>query len=158
MAIILNDNLKINVGKPIDSKYLNGLVSYVNEAEVNSVIPIGERYVGLTVNVVNVEYWYEAGVADIDLVIKKAPPSSDTFVSGATLNGSILELQRSEGQPDVTVELSGLTGLSDRYVTGATYGGSILSLQRSQGLPDVTVSIGVSGVTDGVAGCATHSE
>jgi hypothetical protein len=59
MAIILNDNLKINVGKPVDSKYLNGLVPYADTSEVLSVIPIAERYIGLTVNVDNEEYWFK---------------------------------------------------------------------------------------------------
>ncbi len=32
MAITLNDNLQINAGKPIDAKYLNGAVDYVDIA------------------------------------------------------------------------------------------------------------------------------
>ena len=158
MAISFNDNIKILAPKPLDQRYLNSdNIPYSATTEVNSTILVSERYIGLIVNINNVEYWYETGTADLDLVIKTAPPSADTYVSGATLNGSVLELQRTEGEADVTVDLSGLTELSDKYVTGATYGGSILSLQRSQGLPDVTVSIGVSGVTDGVVSGGTLS-
>ena len=71
MAIQLSDNLKINVGAPIDSKYLNAFnAPYADVLEVNTTIPIAQRYVGLTVNISNVEYWYETGVADVDLVMK----------------------------------------------------------------------------------------
>ena len=70
MAIQLSDNLKIKVGAPIDSKYLNELnAPYINVLEVNSTIPIAERYVGLTVNIVNQEYWYKSDVNDADLII-----------------------------------------------------------------------------------------
>lgn len=71
MAIQLSDNLKINVGAPIDSKYLNDFnAPYANVLEVNTTIPIAQRYVGLTVNILNSEYWYGNGVADGDLIIK----------------------------------------------------------------------------------------
>ena len=54
MAIQLSDNLKINVGAPIDSKYLNGFnAPYADVIEVNFTNPIAQRYVGLTVNILN---------------------------------------------------------------------------------------------------------
>lgn len=152
MAISFNDNLRISGPKPLDAKYLNtSNLPYVSIAEVNSSILESERYIGLTVNINNVEHWYELATGDGDLVIKTA---EDIFVSGGTLSGSTLVLQRTEGLSDVTVELSGMTSL-DTFVSGATYSGSTLSLQRTQGLPDVTVNIGVSGVTDGVVSGAT---
>ena len=87
MAIILNDNIKINAGKPADAKYLNlSNQPYGSTGETNATIPITERYVGLTVNVLGLEYWYKDGVADGDLVLKTVDagaPVSD-FITGAT--------------------------------------------------------------------------
>ena len=87
MAIILNDNLQINAGKPIDSRYLTtGNTAYVSTGATNSAIPVPLRYTGLTVNILGTEYWYKTGVADINLIQKKydtvLPISS--FVTGAT--------------------------------------------------------------------------
>jgi len=71
MAIILNDNLKINAGKPVDSKYLTSTgTSYHSIAQVNNTIAISERYTGLTVNISGVEYWYGKGITNSDLVLK----------------------------------------------------------------------------------------
>lgn len=72
MAINLNDNIKVNAGKPLDSKYLNGTLAYVSTAAVNAAIPIGERYVGLTVLIGTDEYWYQNGITNVDLIIKAA--------------------------------------------------------------------------------------
>jgi hypothetical protein len=68
--INLNDNFKINAGKPIDSKYLNGVIDYSSISEVNLIIPQSERYLGLTVRINGVEYWYKNGKLDTDLVVK----------------------------------------------------------------------------------------
>ena len=54
----------------LDAKYLNEGVPYTGVTEVNSLVPIGIRHVGLTVNISGVEYWYAAGITDPDLVIK----------------------------------------------------------------------------------------
>lgn len=155
MAISFNDNIRISAPKPLDAKYLNtSNLPYTNVAEVNSTILESERYIGLTVNINNVEYWYDTGVTNGDLVIKAS--TSDSYVSGGTLSGTTLLLGRTEELGDVNIELSGITNY-DKYVTGATYSASTLSLQRSQGLPDVTVTLGISGVTDGVVTGATLS-
>jgi len=87
MAIVLNDNIKINAGKPVESKYLtSGNTAYLTTAGVNAAVSIPERYTGLTVNVGGVEYWYKDGVLDLDLVEKKygtVIPTGD-FITGAT--------------------------------------------------------------------------
>ena len=91
MGIILNDNIKINAGKPSESKYLtSGNTAYASVAAVNLALPIPVRYVGLTVLVVsggtNIEYWYENGVADVNLIQKKfasAVPIGN-FVTGGS--------------------------------------------------------------------------
>jgi len=78
MAIILNDNIKVNAGKPIDTKYLNfNNLPYSSTTTVLAAIPESQRYVGLTVNVNNVEYWFYNGVGDNDLVIKDSGIAND---------------------------------------------------------------------------------
>ena len=87
MAITLNDNIKINAGKPSESKYLNtSNATYASTGATNSAISISERHIGLTVNINNVEYWYKEGVADINLVEKKYDTIIPTteFITGAT--------------------------------------------------------------------------
>ena len=56
MAIVINDNLAVNVGKPVDSKYLNGQIAWISTACANTNIPSTYRYPGLTVNINNDEY------------------------------------------------------------------------------------------------------
>jgi hypothetical protein len=59
---------------PIDGKY--GIIAsgawrpYNNVAEALSSVPVGIRYIGLTVNISSTEYWWENGVTDPDLVVK----------------------------------------------------------------------------------------
>jgi len=77
MAINLNDNIYIKAGKPSEAKYLNGVVDYVSLVEVNSSIPIAERHVGLTVRISGFEYWYNAGIDDVDLVLKTSSQDGD---------------------------------------------------------------------------------
>ena len=87
MAIILNDNLKINAGKPIDSRYLTtGNTIYTSTGATNSAIPIPLRYTGLTVNILGTEYWYKTGVADINLIQKiyNSIIPIGNFITGAT--------------------------------------------------------------------------
>ncbi len=91
MAIILNDNIKVNAGKPVESKYLNsGNTAYASIAAANAAITVPERHKGLTVLIAsgatNIEHWYKNGVADIDLIEKKFDsiiPIGD-FITGAT--------------------------------------------------------------------------
>ena len=91
MAINVNDNFKINAGKPIDVKYLNtGNTAYTSVCAVKTAITIPERNLGLTVLVstggTNVEYWWKNGVQNTDLTEKKYDsilPQSD-YVTGAT--------------------------------------------------------------------------
>lgn len=86
MGIIINDNYQVNVGKPIDSKYLNGQAPWASISAANAGIPLAYRYTGLTVNVLGIEYWYKLGTADINLIEKKydsTVPIGD-FVTGGT--------------------------------------------------------------------------
>jgi hypothetical protein len=91
MSIKLNDNIKINAGKPSESKYLTtGNTAYISINDVNIQIPIAERYIGLTVLIdsgtTNLEHWYNEGVQNTDLVEKKFSSEQVTsdFITGAT--------------------------------------------------------------------------
>ena len=64
---------------------------------------------------------------------------TDSYVTGATLNATTLELERNNGLADVTVDLAAID--KDRYVTGATLNSTTLELERNGGLPDVTVDL-----------------
>ena len=87
MAINLSDNIKTNAPKPTDSRYLNNLSPWASVAAVNAGISSGTRYTGLTVNVQGVEYWYEGGIGDGDLVVKTVSGGTGT-ITGATNVGN----------------------------------------------------------------------
>ena len=87
MAINLSDNIKVSAPKPIESRYLNINEPWGSVSEVNSYIPEGERHIGLTVYIVNAEYWYKDGVGDSDLVLKLG--GSGDAITGATNGVSI---------------------------------------------------------------------
>ena len=67
-----NDNFKINAPKHIDTRYINLFTPYVSTAAANAAIVSAYRYLGLTVLIGTVEYWYQSGIADINLVPKLA--------------------------------------------------------------------------------------
>jgi hypothetical protein len=116
MAIILNDNLQINAGKPIDSRYLTtGNTAYVSTGATNSAIPVPLRYAGLTVNILGTEYWYKTGVADINLIQKKYDTVLPTgsFVTGATNIGYF--------SGHTSVQILPITNLPDNNYNGNYY-------------------------------------
>ena len=81
MAIIINDNYGLNAGKPLDSRYFDGLVPWADEAAVNAGIVGSYRYIGLTVNIAGTEYWYKDDVGDVDLIEKESGAGT---ITGAT--------------------------------------------------------------------------
>lgn len=118
MAIILNDNIKINAGKPSEAKYLSsGNTVYTSISEVNTTVPISERHIGLTVNIGYDEYWYSTGVTDSDLILKKSASGSTInnvqnigsgigLFSGITETG-VINLRSLVGSGNTEVSLSG---------------------------------------------------
>ncbi len=92
MSIQYNENIKIAAPAPLDKRYLsirsvNGVqVPYSSTTEVNNTIILSERYIGLTVNVNGVEYWYKDGILDNDLIEKKYNTefSIDNIITGGT--------------------------------------------------------------------------
>lgn len=71
--------------------------------------------------------------------VKLTDGSSDTFVTGGTLNGTNLELNRNDGQT-VTVDLSSLASDNNTYVTGGTVSGNDLTLGLNDG-SSVTIDV-----------------
>ncbi|MBS1506030.1 MAG: hypothetical protein JSS79_05230 [Bacteroidetes bacterium] len=111
MAIVLNDNLQINAGKPIDSKYFNAAgVPYGSLSEVLTTIAGPLRYQGLTVNITGVEYWFANGVTNSDLVAKGTGGGGGTngvatyvFQNGLTNTADVITLGGTLTQ-DVDIE------------------------------------------------------
>lgn len=99
--IILNDNIKVNAGKPSEAKYLNPNTNlpYIDVAQVNLLVPISERHIGLTVLINDEEYWYKDGVTNGDLVLKSLGGSGSgqriehtyTQVSHGFTGGTVVE-------------------------------------------------------------------
>ena len=72
MSTPQNDSFQIRAPKPIDSRYLkNETTPWVSAAEVNTAIIAPYRYIGLTVLIGSVEYWYIGGKTDNHLVPKR---------------------------------------------------------------------------------------
>ena len=102
MAIQLNSNIRIAAPAPIDDRYLSrrtiggNPLPYSANTEVFSTIPLSAatRYIGLTVNINDVEYWFKNGITNGDLVIKTA--GGGGTVTGATngvyLAGQVVKL------------------------------------------------------------------
>jgi len=84
------DSLLITTGKPVEAKYGPfsgaGIPAAIAEAE-SEILPLSIRFKGLTVGLIDtnnsgttvVEYWFESGTADGDLVLKS---------SGGTVGGT----------------------------------------------------------------------
>lgn len=98
MAINLSDNIHASAPKPVESKYLNITLPYTGTSQVNSCIPSGERYTGLTVNILGVEYWYCDGIGNGNLVAKSSGGnaslstftiSGDNTTTGFTVNHAL---------------------------------------------------------------------
>jgi hypothetical protein len=111
MSIILNENIQSNSPKSLDNKYLkDGVTPYADVAEVNSIIPLTYRSIGLKVNIANVDYWYKDGLQDVDLI---------PFVSGSItiqqdgvdlpqqpkLNVKSLSLKATDNNPNTATDL-----------------------------------------------------
>lgn len=81
----INNNFKVNAPKHIDTRYgksvANVSTPYSSVSEANSLIDSSYRFIGLTVNVGGVEYWYGSGLDDTDLVVKSTSSQGDFIVS-----------------------------------------------------------------------------
>jgi len=134
MAIILNDNLQINAGKPVDSKYLNATnTPYSAITEVNSAISVSYRYSGLTVNILGEEYWYKDGITDGDLIPK-------SLGGGGTASGDRIEKHIVQANSFNLGEVIGWSG--GTYVSAiadGTFDGEIFGIVSQTGSTGFTV-------------------
>lgn len=61
IPIVLQKNMTVEAAKPLDAKYFNtSNTPYTSTSQVLSQIPVGYRHTGLTVLVVDVEYWFDS--------------------------------------------------------------------------------------------------
>lgn len=89
MAIPISDNILSNSAKSLDAKYsvfASGVTrAYSSISEANSTIPAAYRAIGQTVLInngsANVEYWYQAGIADGNLIPKAIAYTATSPVS-----------------------------------------------------------------------------
>lgn len=86
MASPLGDNFQVQLGKPLENKYLEPINNrpYNDINEVNTTIVEPLRFIGLTVNIDNEEYWYATGTTDTDLVIKNPSITQSGGITGGT--------------------------------------------------------------------------
>lgn len=105
MALSVNDSIQNNSPKPVDNKY--GLFTggafapYASVSQANSTIAPAYRSIGLTVLIAtvsgNIEYWYQAGIADGNLVPKSA---TATVNAPLTLTSGVIGIQQSNTSQD----------------------------------------------------------
>jgi len=110
MSIQLSDNIIVGQQIPLDSKYFNGTVPYINKKDVIDNVAIGLRYKGLTVAIADgngvKEYWFKDDInVEADLVEKNA--TGQTLAMGnvnttsdskaATISGNSLQLSPADG-------------------------------------------------------------
>jgi len=83
-----NENITLAAPNPLDIRYLSRRTSggsqlpYSGSSEVFSTISEAKRYIGLTVNILGVEYWFKDNVTT--LVLKTVSGGTSGGVTGAT--------------------------------------------------------------------------
>ena len=86
---IINSNFSVNLGRPIDDKYMNGSTPWTSTGAVDAAIPTTYRYCGLTVNILGEEWWYKDGV---NLILKSTGGIVTGADNGLTLAGTTIKL------------------------------------------------------------------
>lgn len=92
---------------PVENKYFNTAGQpYTATTQVFSQLPAGIRHIGLTVNVNNVEYWFETGTTNASLVVK-----SPSVVSGGGITGATNGLTKTGAKVKLGGALTGNTSI-----------------------------------------------
>ena len=81
-GIPLSKGTWVGSQNPNDAKYFNDTQPWVSVAEVLAGIPIGERHIGLTVNVDKVEYTFKDGIEDADFVLRDKTITINSITTG----------------------------------------------------------------------------
>jgi len=84
MSLQLPFGVRVLNPLPVEDKYLNNGVPYTGTSQVNTLVASGVRFIGLTVNINNVEYWYATGTSNNALVVKSPSVVSGGGITGAT--------------------------------------------------------------------------
>lgn len=89
MALGFPFGFRVANPEPLDNKY----GPYATTAAAIAAVLAGERYIGLTVNVAGVEYWWKDATGDVDLVIKSMGggwnTTGETILTGdVTISGN----------------------------------------------------------------------
>ncbi len=127
MSLELPYSIKVLSTESLDEKYLNGLVPYTSIAQVNSLLPIGIRSIGLTVNIVNQEYWYKDNTTDGGLVLKIDINDANLLhtTGNETKNGTLIVNDTGDGYgvQGNSIDGTGVYGTSDN--SAGVYGTSV---------------------------------
>jgi len=126
---------------PIDAKYLNEGIPYASTGQTNSLIPVGIRHTGLTVNVLGTEYWYKDGITDTDLVLKTT--------GGGTSNASGERIEKVINQAN-SFSIGEVIGFS-----GGTYVSALSSIDFDGEIHGIVTKTGTTDFTLTYAGYVT---
>lgn len=116
--------------EPLDAYYFNTSgIPYASTAEVVSEIADAVRYIGMTVNVDYVEYFFKFGTTDGDLVIKNPSPTGFWPLSGTGVLTGSTEIEGG-GSQNVTIgtgssPLSFFAVAAANVVNLTNFGGSL---------------------------------
>lgn len=116
MAISLNDNIQTLANKPSDFRY----GPWTGVTQVNSNIPNAQRYLGLTVGILNGgvihDYWYYSGITNSDLILKTGVErwtfdfmDAQSIIIYADDNFSINQIQNIVNSPTITITVNNST-------------------------------------------------
>ena len=144
MALELPFGVRVLNQKPVDEKYLNDGVPYFTVAQANSLIEIGIRHTGLTVNVLGVEYWYKEGIQDADLVEKNL---------GGTASGERIEKVIEQNNDFEQCEVIGYSGGTYvRAIAHKDFDGEIHGIVTKTGTTEFTLTYSgyITGLVDTV--------
>lgn len=135
MSLQLPFGIRVLNQLPTEDKYLNNGIPYTGVTQANTLVPIGIRHTGLTLNIGGVEYWYSGGITNGSLVAKSFGGGTgtttanngltkigNTIVLGGTLTGNTII----DGPYGLTLGDTTLTSLT----INTTDGGSLFTSQQ----------------------------
>ena len=132
--------LKVLNQQPEITKYFNNNgTPYTSLSEVLSQITSGLRHIGLTVNINNVEYWFENGILDSDLVEKNPIIIQEQSNWNESLTSSVSYIKN---KPDLSLyqpineknQSNGYPGLIDGKIDINQLPDSVVGNVKFQGL------------------------
>lgn len=154
MSLSVNDSIQNNSPKPLDNKYgiftSGAFRPYVSVTEANTTIAAAYRTVGLTVLINttggNVEYWYQTGIANGNLVVKSPSASVDSpiIIDGGG-NISIQQATSAQSGYLSNTDWNTFTGKLSGVMSGGT--GQTLYIGSSAGVVSLKGLVAGTGIT-----------